>query len=1250
MDTGSNISIVRPDILSGASQELVRPVNSCLRTVTGEQAPIHGRGQLQLGIGSLVVPQELWVADIHDECILGLDFLQAHGCQVNLKEGSLIIGEEEVPLKKPKATIEPSCYKVVLTEGVRLPPLAETVVPVRLEGAGPNYRWGLLEQTEAAKPVDNLLVARTLVDLQMKQVPLRVMNLSNQQQTIGKGTELACCENINSVLATKGDTSGEMSNGSAQKAGVADKLPLHLKELYERSVSELDEAESEAVHHLLLEFADIFSTGSKDLGGTDLVKHRIETREAPPVRQPLRRLPLVKREEAERKVQEMLEQDIIEPSASPWSSPIVLVGKKDGTTRFCVDYRKLNSVTHKDSYPLPRVDDTIEALSGATFFSTLDLKSGYWQVPLDDDAREKTAFSTGSGLWQFKVMPFGLCNAPATFERLMEQVLTGLPMSVALVYLDDIIVPGCSFSHQIGNLRQVFERLRKAKLKLSPKKCVLFQREVKYLGHVVSGEGISPDPGKIDAVKSWPRPTSVTEVKSFLGLCSYYRRFVPSFADIAHPLHQCTTTSPFFWKPEADVAFNKLKQALTEAPVLAYPDPAFSFTLDTDASGTGIGGVLSQQSPGDEQERVIAYFSRALSSQERHYCVTRRELLAVVKAIKHFHAYLYGRKFLVRTDHSALRWLLDFRHPEGQVARWIESLQQYDFTIEHRPGCRHGNADALSRRPCWGDACKHCDRLESQEKLKMSSEQTSTQMPTQALTRSPDTSSQILQVAALTLTEGAAGNRSPEELRQAQLHDRHIKPVLEWLERSHDKPKWEEIAPHSDNTKVYCAQWQSLQLLNGVLYRLWETPSGDSVVKQLILPESLRTEVLQELHNTRTAGHLGVAKTRSRVQGRFYWVQCGRDVQEWCRNCDICAQKRGPQRKIKAPMAKYNVGSPMERIAIDVLGPLPITEAGNKYILIIADYFTKWVEAFPMPNQEACTIAELLVKEVVCRFGVPLLVHSDQGRNFESALFAEMCRLLGISKTRTTPYHPQSDGMVERFNRTLEAQLSKFVDHNQKDWDLHIPFLLMAYRSAAHDTTGCSPVKLMMGRELRMPIDLICGRPEEEPPQTVTDYANLLYERLDRVHQFAREHLQLMSDKMKQRYDPLLECRPLEAGDAVWLHDSARKKGLSPKLQRPWQGPYIVIKHINDLVYRIKLGPKAKPKVVHRNRLWKYTGENIPTWYTASDRVRSISPRRVRSVSPTNSELQTGMPNETQSSGSLRRSDRSRQPPSRYGT
>ena len=296
------------------------------------------------------------------------------------------------------------------------------------------------------------------------------------------------------------------------------------------------------------------------------------------------------------------------------------------------------------------------------------------------------------------------------------------------------------------------------------------------------------------------------------------------------------------------------------------------------------------------------------------------------------------------------------------------------------------------------------------------------------------------------------------------------------------------MSKYGHGTKIYFSQWQSLSHCNGVLYRLWESPSGDVITKQLVLPKIWRKDVLQELHNTRTAGHLGVAKTLSRVRERFYWVQCRRDVQQWCRDCDLCAQKRGPQKKIRAPMRQYNVGSPMDRIAIDILGPLPVTEAGNKYILIAADYFTKWVEAFSLPNQEARMIADVLVKEFVCRFGVPLSIHSDQGRNFESALFTEICHLMGIKKTRTTPYHPQSDGMVERFNRTLEMELSKFAEHQQKDWNEHIPFLMMAYRSAVHSTTGCSPAKMMLGRELKLPVDLIFGRPEEEILQTPMEY------------------------------------------------------------------------------------------------------------------------------------------------------------------
>ena len=294
-----------------------------------------------------------------------------------------------------------------------------------------------------------------------------------------------------------------------------------------------------------------------------------------------------KREEAGRAVDEMLKDGIIEQSTSPWSSPIVLVRKKNGTTRFCVDYRKLNNITRKDSYPLPRIDDTMEALQGATWFSTLDLKSGYWQVQLSPEAIEKTAFSVaGHGHWQFKVMPFGLCNAPATFERLMEHVLAGLSGKICLVYLDDVIVYGSSFFDQMENLKKVLQRIRWARLKLSPEKCILFQHEVTYLGYIVNENGVKVDARKLEAVAEWPIPRNVTEVKRFLGLASYYRRFIANFAEIAKPLHKLTEKDvTFAWTNESDRAFKKLKEVLCSAPILVFPREGAEFILDTDASG-----------------------------------------------------------------------------------------------------------------------------------------------------------------------------------------------------------------------------------------------------------------------------------------------------------------------------------------------------------------------------------------------------------------------------------------------------------------------------------------------------------------------------------------------------------------------------------------------------------------------------------------------------------------------------------------
>ena len=881
--------------------------------------------------------------------------------------------------------------------------------------------------------------------------------------------------------------------------------------------------------------------------------------------------------------------------------------------RFCIDYRQLNARTLKSGQPINRIDDSLDALTGSKLFSVLDLRSGYWNVNIAEQDRPKTAFAIpGSGLWQFKKMPFGLCNAPATFVRLMEKVLRGLSFKICLVYLDDIIVMSKTFEEHLENLAQVISCLKEADLKLHPKKCDLFKEKVSFLGHVVSADGIATDPAKLESVLNWPVPKNLKQVRSFIGFCSYYRRFIKGFADIARPLHKLTEAGQKFeFNDSCMRAFETLKTALTSAPILGYPNSEDPFILDTDASNEGMGSVLSQTQNG--VERVIAYFSKAFSKQERRYCVTRRELLDVVASIKHFHHYLYGQKFLVRSDHGALRWIFNFKNPEGQLARWLETLATYDFKIEHRAGRVHSNADGLSRRPCCESGCNYCSKAEiryenSDGPIVESHESRfeSTCIEKNETNNIGNPSANVVtrsQTKSGSSTESDDGSHfgNDKSLFSEQRRDPIIGKVIDWV-LTKNRPEWQSISAEGVELKHYWSRFDSLVIRNDILCHKFENNVGNKITWQILLPSSLRKTVLNELHNVPTAGHLGVKKTLMKVRSRYFWYGLRRDVEYWISKCDICASRKGPSRKPKAPLKLYSVGVPMERLAIDVTGPFPRSKQGNRFILVISDYFTKWTQAFAMKDSEAPTVANILVNEVISLFGVPRLLHSDKGSNFESNTFTEMCKILGIDKTRTTTKRPQSDGMVERNIKTIKEMLTAFVDKNQKNWDTNLPLLMMAYRSSIHESTGVSPCSMMLGREITLPVDLVLGVPEEQNVEcsNATQYAYELTEHIKFVHDFARNRLKLTGQTMQKHYNHRTNHKLYEPGTPVWFHNPKTNKGLSRKLQRQWCGPFIVTDKLNDVIYRIQETPKSTPKVVHHDKIKLYTGDNAPTWFSTS--------------------------------------------------
>ena len=954
---------------------------------------------------------------------------------------------------------------------------------------------------------------------------------------------------------------------------------LQLPEGVDLTDSALTEEQQVQMKNFLSKWNGIFSKSITDLGNCDLVKHRIKLQDNEPFKEPHRRIPPALFQEVREHLAEMLEAGAIRPSQSPYSSNVVIVRKKDGTIRFCVDFRKLNNKTIKDAYAIPRPEETLHLLAGAKYFTKLDLRSGYWQVEIEEEDKPKTAFQVG------------------------EMCMGDMNLRDCLIYLDDVVIFSSTFEEHLERLQAVFSRLQEHNLKLKASKCEFLKSKVTYLGHIVSQEGIQTDPEKIVAIKNWPVPHTVKEVRAFLGFTGYYRRFIRNYARIARPLNNLlvghstakkdkakrpkTKKVPFEWTDSQQKAFESLKEKLTNPPVLAYADYRYQFKLHTDASSTGLGAVLYQNQDG--QDRVVAYASRSLRPSEKNYPAHKLEFLALKWSVtEKFHDYLYGTNFEVLTDNNPLTYVFTTAKLDATGHRWLAELCNYNFTIKYRSGKKNSDADGLSRlhesdetTTVFPDILKAiCQTVVVQKDTEPLADSlvAPDSAPTIDQSEEDNIPAELLSSTALTI----------RDWQKAQAADENISFLIDTV-LSGNRPTLQQAKSRNVNT-AYLPDWDKYTMKDGVLYKT-EIINCEKY-NRLVLPEALTDLVFKSYHDD--LGHQGRDRTTSLIKQRFFWPYMNTFIKDRIQSCGRCIRRKTAP-LTSAHLVNITSTAPMELVCIDYLS-LERSKGGFENILVITDHFSRYAQAIPTRNQTAQTTAKALFENFFVHYGFPAKLHSDQGANFESKVIKKLCKVAGIQKTRTTPYHPMGNGMVERFNKTLLDMLGTLSEKQKCDWKAHVPTLTHAYNAAVHESTGFSPFYLMFGRHPRLAIDSFLGLRSSEERTTHQDYADKLQNRLTEAYKNASEEALLKGKKYKKYYDQGVRNSVLEPGDRVLV----KKVGIKGKhkLADIWESnPYIIQSQpMPDVpVYLVKKeNSTSKPRTLHRNMLLPFKGLPCP--------------------------------------------------------
>lgn len=1112
--------------------------------------------------------------------ILGKDFLQFHECLIDYSDMSLTIrpnGHEPI-----KVAIQSEIRSGVTV----LPPKSETFKMFHLKSN--TYPCFL----EAQEIDEDIYIPNTIA--YESDTYIRVLNNSGvirYVDTNGQKFKIDDIDNYDTFAPNANNTSHN-DRINELIAVLKGRIPVHAQDI---------------LLPLCEEFADVFQCENDESTVNNFYEQTLTVTDNSPVYQRNYRLPFSQKSEINDQVNQLLKKDLIELSTSNYNSPLIIVPKKsqDGTPKYrmVVDFKKLNKKLIPDRFPLPRIEDIFDNLAKAKYFSVMDLKAGYHQIPLTLESRKYTAFSTDKGQYQWKVLPFGLSIAPSSFSRMMAMAFSGLTPERCFSYMDDLITIGFSEKNHLENIRLIFETCRKYNLKLNAEKCDFFRTEVAFLGHICTNEGLKPNPVKLAAVQNYPRPRDKDSVKRFVAFLNYYRKFVENFAALAKPLTQLTRKrADFDWTQKCENSFQELKNRLQNPPILKYPDFDKEFTIIVDACDYACGAALTQKDDESGIFMPIMYISKSFNKGELNKPAIEKELLAVHFAIITLRPYVYGRQFVVKSDHKPLVYLYNLKNPSSKLSRIRLELEEYNFKIEYIPGRMNVVADALSRikiddlQELYPDtSVLAITRSMSHKEKPVEQLNVTWEMNDVRIIENLNAGFQK-RVPRIKVTKVTVENNIITHLIGA-IYQNHSKVLSIMLpEKPHEKITLQKLMtvleigaknhglakiqwPLTDRIFKYCNINEFKEIANETLKTL--------TIELITLPKKItdaneKHEILKRFHEDIIyGGHCGQKRMYANIRNKYFWPKMTHDVAKYVRACKICKLTK-PGRKTKEAMTLTNTpASAFDSVQIDTIGPLPKSNSGFVYAVTLVCELTKYLVAFPLTDKSADTVARGIVENFILIYSPMKEFRSDLGTEYVNELSGKICKLLNIDHSKSTAYHHQSLGVVERNHRHLNEYLRAYLNGCMSDWDTCLKYFTLCYNMTKSTTNGMrySPFELVFGKSPTMPYELFNGK--ISPVYNIDNYANELRFRLQKAHIETKRIIDKIKISSKKNYDKNLNPLNIRIGDLVKI-----VKEPYDKFSYIFEGPVKVLNIDQpNVIVELRNGKQYK---IHKNRLRKY--------------------------------------------------------------